>query len=160
VCNRFIRGSLVTAAGVLAACHNNAGRQGAAPVRRDGAYDYVARVNGRPFDGVLHVVSDTLVLEPREGACYYDPASVSTTTIRYKCTGSVDADDFVLVFDRHDPVSSSYWTASTYKDVQHRVCDKYSTDSNGRSTCVTSHIETELRLTTITGTLTMRWPKP
>jgi len=152
--------AVLIAAGVLAACHNNSVRQEVAPVRRDGAYDYVARVNGRSFAGVLHVVSDTLVVEATDGVCYYDPGSVSITNIRYKCEGSSEIEDLVLVFDRHNPVSSSHWSASTYRNVQHVVCDKYSTDVNGRTTCVSSHVETERQKETIVGTLTMKRSAP
>lgn len=156
---RMSRATLM-AAGVLSACHSNLGRQEVAPVRENGAYEFVARVNSRSFTGVLHVVSDTLVVEAREGACYYDPASVSLTSIRYKCEGSLDVEDFVLELDRHAPVSSSHWSAATYRNVSHRVCDKYATDSVGRSTCVSSHTETERRKETITGTLTVKSPGP
>jgi hypothetical protein len=148
--------AILIAAAVLASCHNNPGRTEVAPVRQDGAYDFVARVSGKPFAGVLHVVSDTLVVEATDGVCYYDPGSVSMTTIRYKCEGSSEIEDLVLVFDRHNPVSSSHWSASTYRNVQHRVCDKYSTDVNGRTTCVSSHVETEHQKETITGTLTVK----
>jgi hypothetical protein len=152
--------AVLIAAGVLAACQNNSVRQEVAPVRRDGAYDYVARVNGRSFAGVLYVVSDTLVVEATDGVCYYDPGSVSITNIRYKCEGSSEIEDLVLVFDRHNPVSSSHWSASTYRNVQHVVCDKYSTDVNGRTTCVSSHVETERQKETIVGTLTMKRSAP
>ena len=152
--------AVLIAAGVLAACQNNSVRQEVAPVRRNGAYDYVARVNGRSFAGVLYVVSDTLVVEATDGVCYYDPGSVSITNIRYKCEGSSEIEDLVLVFDRHNPVSSSHWSASTYRNVQHVVCDKYSTDVNGRTTCVSSHVETERQKETIVGTLTMKRSAP
>jgi hypothetical protein len=145
---------------VLAACHGRSTREGVAAVRQNGAYDYVARISGRSFTGVVHVVSDTLVVEASDGACWYDPGSVSTTTIRFRCEGPQDVGEFILVFDRHDPVSSSSWQASTYRDVKRRVCDKYSTDLSGRSTCTSSHIETEHRKESISGTLTIKAPNP
>jgi tetratricopeptide (TPR) repeat protein len=157
--NRFRCASLVAALaalGALTSCHNGPGQQEPAPGRRDGAYEFVAHVRGVSYRGTLYVVGDTILVDSRDVTCHHDSLTASLTTMRFRCDGLSDVDDFALVVDRHRPVMYSSWTGTVQRPVSRSVCDQYVTNSAGRTVCAASHMQTEYQKETISGSLTVQ----
>ncbi len=156
-----VRVALVAVAcGLLAGCHNSPGTAGPAPTRRNGSFEFVAHVGGSSFSGTFRVVEDTLLVDARDGACWYDKGLVSPLLMRFKCDGVTDVDDFVLVFDRRSPVRSSRWSGTTMRTVMRTVCDRYETDSAGRRRCAASHTISEDVKVGVSGTLSVQPLRP
>lgn len=142
--SHWLRSALAAAApALLGACHAGARTGAPEPARRNGAYDYVAHVSGAFFAGTFRVVEDTILVEARDGACWYDKASISPFFMRFRCDGVSEVQDFTIRLDRRNPVRASSWSGYVYRSVQRQVCDRYVTDSNGRRTCAAWRTETE-----------------
>lgn len=150
----MLRSTLVLAVlGVLAACHYSPGTSVPAPLRRDGAYEYAVRNGATSIGGVFFVLSDTIMVEPRDGLCKYDTGFINTERMRFNCDGLADVEELAIVFDRKDPVRSSTWTGIVQKPRYRRECERYTTDSQGRQVCVSYRTVFEYVRTPVTNAL-------
>lgn len=134
---------------VLAACQPRQPVQQPAPEERTGTFQF--RVQGpEEIAGVVHVMSDTITVEPGSGLCMLDQTGNRLRAMRFECRGMGRRElvgDVVLSFDLLHPTTESQWTSQVRRQKASGTrCAEYTTDAQGRRTCVRTEpvmVETE-----------------
>ena len=138
--------AVALAVGALA-CRAGSGGSGggafreAAPTRPSGAYEYVANLPGYRLEGVVAIMRDTVILEPRDGLCKPAAGPPNVAHIAYECVGAGKFDNVWFALDRHNAVQRSRWSATERVQRTRRVCVAFAQVSTGARVCVRSEIE-------------------
>ncbi len=142
---------------VLAACASSGPRaEVASPgTPADGMYDYVANLPGQEVRGRLHVVADTITVEPVSDYCRPTVRAPDPLAFHYSCNGPGTYESMQLRIDRRNPVQLSKWTAAFRVQRQRRVCVRYEVQ-NGRRVCVQMETETYETTESRSGNLQVR----
>ena len=100
-------------------------------------YEFRIRFGSSTYDGMLHVLGDSMTVESEYGNCRSDVLRMRGMPRKFDCTGMQGVEKFALVFDLHSPKGNSYWKGLVVEDrVVGRECVQYSTNAQQRNVCV------------------------
>ena len=131
---------------ILASCASGSHRR---PAVAFGTYEFIAsNGKGRELRGRLVFHEETIALVPEQGRCWIDPMYPRGERIQFRCDENIEVEDFAILVDRHNPVSSSHWQGKVTQEQTESICVQYET-VDGRRTCVKFDTRTyEMKVTT------------
>lgn len=121
----------------------------------EGEYDYVANLPGQQIRGRMHVIGDTVTIDPMADYCRPAVGVPDPLAIHYTCNGPGNVESIQLRIDRRNPVQLSKWTARYRVQRRREVCTQYAV-RDGRQVCVQMTTETYETIEPRSGTLQVR----
>ena len=126
---------------MLAACSSTTRHVAAKPIAAPEMYTVRASAEGVELRGFMQVIADTVARELDRTQCVRDPVNVSNLTLQYRCDPVGPLTNIVFVLDRHDPVQSSRWNATTMERTTRRMCTGMSI-VGGKEVCTYQDVPT------------------
>ena len=121
----------------------------------EGVYDYVANLPGQQVRGRLHIMGDTVTVEPMADYCRPTVRAPDPLAFHYSCNGPGSYESIQLRIDRRNPAQLSKWSARYRVQRQREVCLRYEM-RGGQQVCVQTQRETYETEESRSGTLQVR----
>jgi hypothetical protein len=112
-------------------------RQSTAPANSTGTYKFRIHSGTASFEGILHVLGDSMDVDSPDGICKPDEVSPRNLRRRFYCTGMQGVAGLQLLFDVHNLMNFSKWQGYVGEEVAAgQRCIRYSQDPPMKNACL------------------------